>query len=86
MFSKDERDLCATLNQMHKIAIERAHLNQIEAKNIMREYVGRDRRFDAFDADRLIERVHEARSCGRTMDLLDDPYLQRGGQKRPGSF
>lgn len=86
MFGNDERDLCATLSQMHKTAIERAHWDQVAAKDILRGYVQGDRRFDEFDPDRLIERVQEARSCGRTMDLLDDPYLRRNGQKRPLSW
>ena len=84
MYGNDERDLCATLSQMHRIAIERAHWNQNEAKEILKGYVQSDRRFDPFDADRLIERVQEARSNGRTMDL-DDPFL-RGKEKRPLSW
>jgi hypothetical protein len=82
MYGHDEKDLCATLSQMHKTAIERCNFNQVEAKQILRGYVGTDRRFDAFDPDRLIERIHECRSNGRTADL-SDPYLQRNGQKRP---
>ena len=86
MYGHDEKDLCATLSQMHKTAIERANFNQVEAKEILRGYVQADRKFDQFDPDRLIERVHEAKSCGRTMDLTEDTYLRRGGEKRPLSF
>jgi hypothetical protein len=80
-----EKDLCATLSQMHKTAIERCKFNQVEAKEILRGYVQTDRRFDQFDPDRLVERIHECRSNGRTADLFDDPWL-RGGEKRPLSF
>jgi hypothetical protein len=86
MFGNDERDMCATLSQMHKAAIAKSNYNQPEAKQLLRDFVQADRRFDQFDADRLVERVHEARANGRTMDLFDDPYLRRGGEKRPLSF
>ncbi len=86
MYGNDERDLCATLSEMHRVAIQRAHWDQTAAKQIMRDYLQVDRRFDQFDPDRLIERIHEARSSGRTMDLADDPWLRRGGQKRPGAW
>ena len=86
MYGNDERDLCATLSQMHRTAIERANFNQVEAREILKGYVEMDRRFDAFDPDRLVERIHEAKSCGRTMDLTEDTYLRRGGEKRPLSW
>jgi hypothetical protein len=86
MYGNDERDLCATLSEMHRVALRKTNGNQIEAKEILRDYVGCDRRFDPFDPDRLVERIHECRSNGRTADLLDDPWLRRGGAKRPLSF
>jgi hypothetical protein len=86
MFGGDKRDLCVTLIQMYKVALERAHFSQTEAKEILRCYLQTDRRFDPFDPDRVIERTQEARSNGRTMDLLDGPYLRRGGEKRPPSW
>ncbi len=86
MFDSNERDLCATLSQMHRTAIERSNFDQNQAKHVMRQYLQADRRFDQFDPDRLIERVQEARSNGRTMDLADDPYLRKGGEKRPLSW
>jgi hypothetical protein len=67
MYGHDEKDLCASLSEMHRVATQRANFNQVEAKEILRGYVQADRRFDQFDPDRLIERVHEAKSCGRTM-------------------
>ncbi len=77
MYGNDERDLLATLSQMHKTAVERAHWNQNEAKEIMRRFIQVDRRFDAFDPDRLIERISEARSSGRTMDLADGAAVKK---------
>ena len=44
MYGHDEKDLCGTLSQMHKTAIERANFNQVEAKEILRGYVQADRR------------------------------------------
>jgi hypothetical protein len=85
MYGNDERDLCASLSEMHRVAIQKANYNQVEAKEILKSYVGLDRRFDQFDPDRLAERIQECRSCGRTADL-DDPYLRRNGSKRPLSW
>jgi hypothetical protein len=84
MFSDDPRDLARSLGEMHRLAREKCWQNQIEAKETMRQWLQHDRRFDAFDKDRLIERVAEARYNGRSLDL-DDPFL-RGGPKRPLSF
>ena len=84
MFGNDPRDLARTLSEMEKYAREKSHFDQIEAKGKFREYLAQDSRFSAFDYDRLIERVMEARSCGRTLDL-DDPFL-RGKEKRPLSW
>ncbi len=86
MFGSDERDMRRTLSEMHRAAIERTHFDQTAAKEILRGYIGADRRFDEYDPDRLIERIQEAKSNGRTMDLFDDPYLRRGGEKRPLSW
>jgi hypothetical protein len=85
MFGTDDRDLARRLGEMERVARDRCFGNQVEARRLCREWLQLDRCFDSFDADRLIERVQEARSCGRTLDL-DDPYLQRGGTKRPLSF
>jgi hypothetical protein len=84
MFSDDPRDLARTLGEMEKEARVSSNFNQLDAKEKMREFLSHDRRFAEFDHGRLIERVMESRSCGRTLDL-DDPFL-RGGQKRPLSF
>ena len=86
MYGDSEKDMCAALSEMHRVAIQRANLNQVEAKEILKGYVGMDRRFDSFDPDRLAQRIEECRSNGRTADLLEDPYLRRGGEKRPLSW
>jgi hypothetical protein len=85
MFGNDDRDMARSLGEMLRVARERCQQNQIEAKETMKNWLELDRRFDTYDKDRLVERVQEARYNGRTLDL-DDPYLQRGGTKRPLSF
>jgi hypothetical protein len=85
MYSNDPRDMAATLSLMHKEAVVKSNFDQNEAKNRFAQFLFYDKRFDGFDHGRLIERVNEARSNGRTLDL-DDPWLQRGGVKRPGSW
>jgi hypothetical protein len=85
MFGDDPRDLARRLGEMERVSRDRCLGNQIEARDKFRQWVQQDRCFDSFDADRLVARVQEARSNCRSLDL-DDPYLQRGGQKRPLSF
>jgi hypothetical protein len=83
MYGKDERDLAVTLTRMADLARERTNFHQGEAKTKMAEWLQNDRRFDGFDPDRLIERVHQCRYNGATLDLTD-PQLKRGGEPRPG--
>jgi hypothetical protein len=84
MYSNDPRDLARSLSEMDRIARDQCLGNQVEARGVVRQYIQNDRRFDAYDANRLAERITEAKSCGRSLDL-DDPWL-RGGFKRPLSF
>jgi hypothetical protein len=85
MFSDDPRDLARSLSEMHRVARDACLGNMVEARGKVRQYIQNDRRFDWADADRLAARIEEARSNGRSLDLAD-PFLQRGGQKRPLSF
>jgi hypothetical protein len=82
MFDHDQRDLTATLSNMHRQAIDRCQSNQIEAKQKMAQWLGNDRRFDSYDASRLVDRVALCRSNGAQLDL-SDPQLLRGGKPRP---
>jgi hypothetical protein len=75
MFGNDPKDLARTLGAMEREAREACNFDQIAAKGKFREYLSRDYRFTEFDHDRLVSRVMEARSCGRTLDL-DDPLPQ----------
>ncbi len=85
MFGNEPRDLALALAEMEFESRKKTNFDQTAQKDLFRGYLQADRRFDSFDADRLIERVREAKYNGRTLDL-DDPFLQRGGQKRPLSF
>jgi hypothetical protein len=66
---------------MADAALERSHLNRLEARNLMATWIKSDRRFDGLDAGKLARRVDEARSNGSRVDLTD-PRLQ-GGEARP---
>jgi hypothetical protein len=83
MFGKDAGDLAATLTQMETLARQKCNFNQVEAKQKMREWLATDRRFDAYDPQRLIERVQLHKSNGSVLEL-DDPQLLKGGAPRPG--
>jgi hypothetical protein len=82
MFGTDPKSLAQTLGAMERESREASNFNQVEAKEKFKEYLLRDIRFSPFDTERLVDRVKEAMSNGRTLDL-DDPYLRPGGSKRP---
>jgi hypothetical protein len=85
MFDSTDRDLALTLGEMERTARVRSNFDQNEARQRFREYLAHDSRFSSFDHGRLIDRVMEARSNSRTLDL-NDPYLHAGGEKRPLDF
>jgi hypothetical protein len=82
VFTNDKNDLTRTLGEMEYLARQKTNFNQVEAKQKMAEWLAQDRRFDSYDAGRLIDRVHQAKFRGAHLDL-DDPQLKRGGQPRP---
>ncbi len=82
MFGNDPREMARTLAEMHGESLRATNFNQIEARQRMAEWIALDRRFDGYEPSRLLDRVEANRSNGAAW-ALDDPYLQRGGQKRP---
>jgi hypothetical protein len=85
MFDNKPADMCVTLTEMYRAAYARSNCNRVEAAEKMKEYLAHDTRFNTYDPDRLVARAIECRHNGATL-RLDDPYLQRGGQKRPLSW
>jgi hypothetical protein len=85
MFGTDPKSLAQTLGAMERESREACNFDQTAAKEVFKEYLRRDIRFTPFDTERLVDRVKEAMSNGRTLDL-DDPWLRPGGQKRPLDF
>jgi hypothetical protein len=77
MFDPEEKDLAQTLSQMERQARERSNFNQLEAKERMARWVANDRRFDGYDAEKLVERVQYCKSNGAALNL-DSPELKRG--------
>ncbi len=86
MFDPDEKNMAITLWEMHRAAVEKCHMDRNAAKGVLESYITSDRRFDQYDPSRLIERIEDARCHGRSMDLADDPWLLKNGQKRPLSW
>ena len=82
MFETKPQDLAITLTQMERQSRERYKLRSSGSENQMAEWISQDRRFDAFDPMRLVERVQHCRSNGAVFDV-EDPSLRKGGQKRP---
>jgi hypothetical protein len=81
MWDKNDRDLCATLSYMEKMARERSNFNQTEAKQKLKEYMNQDRRLDGYDKEALVARVMLSKSNGAVLDL-SDPRL-KGRPARP---
>jgi hypothetical protein len=81
VFAKDERDMCQTLQEMHREAYQRSNCNQIDAVKVMAGYIRQDKRFEQYDPAALAERVRQCRSNGAVIDLTD-PVL-RGLEPRP---
>jgi hypothetical protein len=82
MFDHDPKSLAATLSRMERLSREKTQFNQTEARGLMSQWVSQDRRFDGYDAPKLVERVAHCKSYGAALDL-DDPELRKGGSKRP---
>ena len=78
MFGNDPRDLCETLTTMRREAINKCRSNQHEAARLMAAQLELDRRFDAFDKQKLVSRVQLHVSNGAQLNL-DDPSLKAGG-------
>jgi hypothetical protein len=87
----DSQSLAATLSEMQRQALNKTHGNQIEAVEHIQRWVANDRRFDQFDAGRLVARAEECRTSGATLNLNDNPALlktrpaNRYGQGRVAS-
>jgi hypothetical protein len=81
MFGNDPRDLCQTLSTMETEARRRCNYNQIEAKTVLKSWIGNDKRFSDFDPDILAARVVECKNSAASLDL-SDPRL-RGQPARP---
>jgi hypothetical protein len=58
-----------------------ANCSMDKTYELTREKLDCDRRFDAFDKDRLVAKAKEMGACGGQLDLTD-PYLF-GADKRP---
>jgi hypothetical protein len=81
-YDNNPRDLAATLSQMQRQALNKCNGNQIEAAEHVKRWVSNDRRFDQFNAERLVTRAEECRTTGATLNLEDDPNLLKA---RPGN-
>ena len=81
MFGDTERDKVSTLAEMERLSGVRTNFDQVAAREVFKQYLDADRRFDGYDKDRLVARVQECKACGATLDL-DDPVL-KGQEPRP---
>lgn len=82
MFGDRDSDKNATMGKMLSEAMQNCNANRIVAREKVLEMVKRDRRFDNYDHDRLLDTVMEKSQYGGRMDW-DDPALKRGGSPRP---
>jgi hypothetical protein len=82
MFGDSQRDKAEYLSAVERQARNARNGNWIEAKQELIEAIGRDRRFDGFDAEALAARVQLCKTNGAILDL-EDPALMKGGSPRP---
>ena len=82
MFDPEQKDLAATLSEMERRSRERTQFDQVQAAELMKKWIVNDRRYDALDPERLVQRIQHCRGSGSVFDI-DDPSLKRGSQPRP---
>jgi hypothetical protein len=67
---------------MARVSVDKSWGDKVQAKEKMKNWLEHDRRFDAYDKDRLVDRVMLCRYNGARLEL-DDPELMQGGSPRP---
>jgi hypothetical protein len=82
VFGNDDGDKVRALVEMARVSLARANGNRVEGKETMKNWLEHDRRFDAYDKDRLVDRVLLNRYNGAVVDMTD-PELLQGGSPRP---
>jgi hypothetical protein len=82
MWDNQDRDMLETLSIMARQSRDRCNGNAVEGRKKMADWIQNDRRLDAYDPQRLADRVALCRSNGARLDL-SDPALLRGGKPRP---
>jgi hypothetical protein len=80
--TEDHRDMRLYMGKAHQSAVSRHNGSLKEAKKDLAGAIERDRRFDAYDRQRLLDRFSECWGSGQLLDF-DDPGLLPGGQSRP---
>ena len=81
-FSNDDNSIRAALGRMVQESYQEANCNLNKAYDLVRHKMELDRRLDAFDKDRLKDKLIQTGKNGGYLDL-NDPYLRPGGSKRP---
>lgn len=74
-YDDSPKDLAETLSNMQREALNKCHGNRVEAAEHVKRWVSNERRFDQFNAQRLVDRAEECRTTGATLNLEDDPQL-----------
>jgi hypothetical protein len=83
MYGDSEDDLKQTLKMMAHDSFNRACGNKLDQAASMKSWISNDPRFAQYDPERLVTHFQERTSCGGKVEL-DDPFLRKGGQPRPG--
>ena len=83
MFDDSARDMTAWLAEAERQARIKSNFSQSDAGKKLSRWIEQDSRFDEYDSARLAERVVDCIGHGAVLDL-SDPYLTKGGQRRPG--
>jgi hypothetical protein len=77
MFSRTRSDMVATVREMINRAVPEAKYDQSAAKELVRNWIEQDRRFDpkeiGMTSDQVVREAFDARQSGRAMRLGPAP-------------
>ena len=83
LFGTDPDSLRNSLGRMVQEAYNRSNCSLSDTYRTVRSWVDLDKRFDAYDRDRVVKALEEFGKSGKFLDLENDPYLRVNGVKRP---
>jgi hypothetical protein len=73
----EHRGMRTELGEAYRVGFQKHCGHQAKALEEVGKLIERDRRFDAYDKDRLVQRFNQCRGTGGYLDF-NDPSLRKG--------